>query len=184
MGKSAAICPTLVQKMHQYQIVGRAQPTKKQPEPKIYRMKLFAKNKVIARSKFWYFMKKLTKAKKTGGELLALNEIGEAHPLKPSNYGVWFRYQSRTDTHNMYKEFRDVTLTGAIGQLMQEMAGRHRALPESIQIIDTKELKADECKRAHVTQILKPNLRFPQINRIKPILPKLRRTFYCKPRSS
>mmetsp|Transcript_1273 Transcript_1273/g.1951 ORF Transcript_1273/g.1951 Transcript_1273/m.1951 type:complete len:180 (-) Transcript_1273:84-623(-) len=171
---------SLVMHMHQYQIVGRAQPTKKQPEPKIYRMKLFAKNAVIARSKFWYFMKKLTKAKKTGGELLAMNEIRDAKPMVAKQYGVWFRYQSRTDTHNMYKEFRDVTLTGAVGQLIQEMAGRHRALPESIQIIDTKILKEAECKRAHVRQLLPGNLKYPQIDRVKPVLPSLRRTFYCK----
>merc|ERR1712124_116748 len=54
--------------MGQYQIIGRAAPTQKNPIPKICRMKLFAKNKVLAKSKFWYFMKKMVKAKKTGGE--------------------------------------------------------------------------------------------------------------------
>ena len=43
--------------------------------------------------------------------------------------GVW--YESRTDTHNMYKEFREVTINGAVSQLYSEMAGRHRANPGS-----------------------------------------------------
>ena len=30
---------------------------------------------MLAKSKFWYFMKKVCKAKKTGGEMLAMNEI-------------------------------------------------------------------------------------------------------------
>ena len=33
------------------------------------------------------------------------------------NFGVWVRYQSRTGYHNMYKEYRDTTLNGAIEQL-------------------------------------------------------------------
>merc|ERR1712007_111311 len=102
--------------MKQWHIVGRAAPSKKNPAPKLYRMKLFAKNTVLAKSRFWYFMKRLNKAKKSGGELLALNEIHERHPLRVKNFGVWLRYQSRTNTHNMYKEFRDVTINGAIDQ--------------------------------------------------------------------
>jgi len=30
---------------------------------------------------------------------------------------VWVRYQSRTGYHNMYKEYRDVTLNGAVEQV-------------------------------------------------------------------
>ena len=33
--------------------MGRAAPTQKNPMPKICRMKLFAKNQVLAKSKFW-----------------------------------------------------------------------------------------------------------------------------------
>ena len=38
---------------HQYQVVGRALPTEKDVQPKIYRMKLWATNEVRAKSKFW-----------------------------------------------------------------------------------------------------------------------------------
>ena len=57
-------------------------------------------------------MKKINKAKKSGGELLAVNELFDRAPTKVKNYGIWLRYESRTDTHNMYKEFRDVTING------------------------------------------------------------------------
>jgi len=33
------------------------------------------------------------------------------------NYGIWVRYMSRTGFHNMYKEYRDVTLNGAVEQV-------------------------------------------------------------------
>merc|ERR1719316_1767845 len=115
---------SLAARVHHYEIVGRAAPTPKNPVPKIYKLKLFAKNPVIARSKFWYFMKKINKAKKSGGEILRQTELFDKSPSKVSNYGIWLRYESRTDTHNMYKECRDVTINGAISQLIAEMAGR------------------------------------------------------------
>ncbi|XP_028124023.1 60S ribosomal protein L18a-like isoform X5 [Camellia sinensis] len=42
--------------------------------PKIYRMKLWATNEVRAKSKFWYFLRKLKKVKKSNGQMLAINE--------------------------------------------------------------------------------------------------------------
>ena len=52
-------------------VAGRSIPTEKQPSPKIYRLRLFAPDHVRAKSRFWYFMKKLKKIKKSSGELLA-----------------------------------------------------------------------------------------------------------------
>ena len=46
---------------------------------------------MLAKSKFWYFMKKVCKAKKTGGEMLAINEIFEKNPNAVKNYGIWLR---------------------------------------------------------------------------------------------
>ena len=37
-------------------MVGRKAPTEAVPEPPAFRMKLFAPNEVIAKSRFWYFM--------------------------------------------------------------------------------------------------------------------------------
>merc|ERR1719356_103571 len=169
--------PTLFAKMHQYQIVGRAAPTPKNPTPKIFRMRLFARNKVLAKSRFWYFMKKLNKAKKSGGELLAVNELFEKNKAKVKNYGIWLRYESRTNTHNMYKEFRDITINGAVGRLYAEMAGRHRAQPGSIQIINTTSIPASECKRDHVTEMHKSDMKFPVIRKLPLVEKKYRSTF-------
>merc|ERR1719488_316735 len=145
--------PSLAPRMKQYQIVGRAAPTTKNPVPKIYRMRLFAKNTVLAKSRFWYFMKRLNKAKKSGGELLAMNELFDRGPTKVKNYGIWLRYQSRTNTHNMYKEYRDLTINGAVSQMYAEMAGRHRAQPGSIQIINTAVIASKACRRDHMIEM-------------------------------
>ena len=83
------------------------------------------------------------------------------------NYGIWLRYNSRSGTHNMYREYRDTKLTGAVDQLYSEMAGRHRARPRSIQIIRTGvvENKAD-LKRPATIQYAKNGLKFPLPHRI------------------
>ena len=44
-------------------------------------------------------------------------QIFEKKPTTIKNFGIWVRYQSRTGYHNMYKEYRDVTLNGAVEQM-------------------------------------------------------------------
>ena len=123
--------------MRLYQVVGRKAPTTEDANPTAYRMKIFAPNAVMAKSRFWYFMHQMRKMKKTTGEILDCVEIVEKNNRIVKNYGIWLRYSSRSGTHNMYREYRDVKLTGAVSQLYDEMAGRHRTRPRSIQIIRT-----------------------------------------------
>jgi hypothetical protein len=61
--------------MRLFQVVGRKAPTKSEENPEAYRMKIFAPNEVIAKSRFWYFMHQMRKMKKTTGEILDVNEV-------------------------------------------------------------------------------------------------------------
>ena len=76
MGKKAANLPT---GQSQYQVVGRYVPNEKYPEDnaqcKVYRMNLFAKNKVVARSRFWYFMGRLCRVKKANGQIISVSQV-------------------------------------------------------------------------------------------------------------
>ncbi|THG23200.1 hypothetical protein TEA_001723 [Camellia sinensis var. sinensis] len=150
-------------RIHQYQVVGRALPTETDEHPKIYRMKLWATNEVRAKSKFWYFLRKLKKVKKSNGQMLAINEIFEKNPTKIKNYGIWLRYQSRTGYHNMYKEYRDTTLNGAVEQMYTEMASRHRVRYHCIQIIKTATIPAKLCKRESTKQFHNSKIKFPLV---------------------
>ena len=98
-------------------MVGRALPTQADPQPTIYKMTVFAKNHVIAKSRFWVFIAKLKKVKRSRGEIIAVEHIKSGGPVKAKNYGILLRYNSRTGTHNVYKEFRDVSRVGAVQQL-------------------------------------------------------------------
>ncbi len=61
--------------VHQYLVVGRASPTERNPHPKIYKMRIFSDDVVRAKSKFWYYLKRLNKVKKNIGEILSVNEV-------------------------------------------------------------------------------------------------------------
>merc|ERR1712132_16858 len=107
----------------QYEVIGRHVPTKNDPTPKAYRIKLFTKNETQARSRFWYFIRRLVKMKKANAEILSVKEIFESKPDKVSKYGIWLRYDSRSGTTNMYKEFSALTQCDAVKAMYQEMAG-------------------------------------------------------------
>jgi hypothetical protein len=62
-------------RLHEYQVIGRKLPSEADATPKLYRMRLFAPNTVVAKSRFWYFLKKLRKVKKSAGEIVSLNEV-------------------------------------------------------------------------------------------------------------
>jgi large subunit ribosomal protein L18Ae len=155
-------------------------------------MRVFAKNPVLAKSKFWYHMKRQHKVRKVQGEVVSVQEVYEKHAGVVKNYGIVLRYLSRTDTINMYKEFRDTTLSGAVSQMCKyrvnqllqlipqlnhfpnhqsaldmEMSGRHRAPHESIQIIKTSIVEPNEVLREHTRAYSKVSVKFPKVNRIK-----------------
>ncbi|MBA0791172.1 hypothetical protein Gohar_015767 [Gossypium harknessii] len=207
-------------------------------------MKLWATNEVRAKSKFWYFLRKLKKVKKSNGQVLAINEvfnltcssiwnpplvldvselgqlsyvnetrdtgkdpsfghvlpalcplifagsdlfpvlesmldrIFEKSPTKIKNYGIWLRYQSRTGYHNMYKEYRDTTLNGAVEQMYTEMASRHRVRFPCIQIIKTATIPAKLCKRDSTKQFHNSKIKFPLVfKKVRPPTRKLKTTY-------
>eukprot|EP00127_Corallochytrium_limacisporum_P001183 Clim_evm18s44 gene=Clim_evmTU18s44 len=151
----------MYKELNQYQVVGRSRPTAANPKPSLYRMKIFAPNELVAKSRFWYFIGKVVNLKKGTGQIIGVNQIFEKHPNKVKNFGIWLRYDSRTQTVNMYKEYRDTTASGAVTQAYLEMAARHRARSSVIQIIKVAEIKSSECRRTHITQMHDPNIKFP-----------------------
>lgn len=82
------------------------------------------------------------------------------------NYGIWIRVQSRTGFHNMYKEYRDTTLNGAVAAMYDELGGRHRVRAPCIQIIKTATVPAKACKRANTQQFLNSKIRFPLTHKL------------------
>ncbi|KAF3048957.1 60S ribosomal protein L20 [Didymella keratinophila] len=154
-------------RFQEYQVIGRHLPSEANPTPKIYRMRIFALNDVVAKSRFWYFLGKLRKIKKANGEIISLNQITEKRPQKVKNFGIWIRYDSRSGTHNMYKEYREMSRVAAVDALYQDMAARHRSRFRSVQILKVVELeKTDDVRRPYIKQLLVKGLKFPLPHRI------------------
>ncbi|GMH43183.1 hypothetical protein BSKO_11105 [Bryopsis sp. KO-2023] len=152
----------------QYHVVGRHLPgvgKATEEDTPLYRMKIWAKDHVKAKSKFWFFLKRLRRVKKANGQIISVTEIPAQNPTVPRNYGVWIRCQSRTGTHNMYKEYRDVTMNGAVEQMYNEMSARHRVRVPQIQIIRVAELTSNQCKRSQVVQFHDSKIKFPVVQK-------------------
>ncbi|KAK5070086.1 60S ribosomal protein L20B [Lithohypha guttulata] len=130
-------------------------------------MRIFAPNTVVAKSRFWYFLMKLRKVKKSTGEIVALNVINEKRPLKVKNFGIWIRYDSRSGTHNMYKEYREMSRTEAVEALYQDMAAQHRARFRSIHILKVVEIEnVNQVRRPYIKQLITKGLSFPLPHRV------------------
>ncbi|KAG4399838.1 hypothetical protein AAZX31_08G297100 [Glycine max] len=99
-------------------------------------------------------------------------------PTKIKNYGISLRYQSRTGYHNMYKEYHDTTLNGAVEQMYNEMAFRHRVRSPCIQIIKTATIPAKLCKRESTKQFHNSKIKFPLVfKKVRPPTRKLKTTY-------
>merc|ERR1719198_921795 len=151
----------------QYWVVGRQTPSEKDTDPTCYRIRVFAKNAVLARSRFWYEMKRQNKVRKCQGEIVSVSEIFERKTSSIKNYGIVLKYLTRTDYVNMYKEYRDTSLCGAVAQMYSDMSGRHSARHECIHIIKTVVLHDSELKRPQVSQFASNSLRFPKLTQIR-----------------
>merc|ERR1712019_259215 len=121
--------------------IGRKMPTESEPVTPLYRMRIFATDQIVAKSRFWYFLRQLRKFKKTTGEIVSVEEIREKKPLKIKNFGVWLRYDSRSGT--------------------RDMGARHRARAHAIQIIRCEVVPAGKCRRPLVTQMHDSKIKFP-----------------------
>ncbi|XP_003383990.1 PREDICTED: 60S ribosomal protein L18a-like [Amphimedon queenslandica] len=153
--------------LKEFKIMGRRLPTEKDKNPQVYRMRIFAPDSVAAKSRFWYFLKMLKKIKKANGEIVYCGKVPDRHPTVIKNVGIWLRYDSRSGTHNMYREYRDLTIAGAVTLCYRDMAARHRARASSIQIIKVEAIPANKCRRPHVKQFHNSKIRFPLPHRVR-----------------
>lgn len=70
----------------EYSILGRSLPTESEPTPKLYRMRIFAPNQVVAKSRFWYFLRQLKKVKKANGEIVGVNVVSSRQTPSTSSW--------------------------------------------------------------------------------------------------
>ena len=130
----------------QFLVFGRALPTDKNPNPAVIVVKVIAPNEAVARSRFWKLNKRDHKLKRSHGEVLKIQEVHDKTKTITKNFGIFLKYRSHTGVHNMFKEYRDVSMKGAIDQMYNEIAGNYKASSERVDIVKTVELKKEELK--------------------------------------
>merc|ERR1711970_1357680 len=169
--------------LKEFSVVGRKLPSEDVSTPPLYKMRIFAPNAIVAKSRFWYFLSQLRKVKKSNGEIISITRVQEKDPRSVKNVGIWLRYDSRSATHNMYREYRDLTVASAVTQCYRDMGARHRARAHSIQIMKVEIIPEDKCRRPHTTQWHAKNIKFPKLykrkidtksKRISSYVPRLR----------
>ncbi|XP_055918737.1 60S ribosomal protein L18a-like [Eupeodes corollae] len=132
----------------------------------IFFIKFFAPDNIVAKSRFWYFLRQLKKFQKTTGEIVSLKQVYKTSPTKIKNFGIWLRYDSRSSTHNMYREYRDLTAGGVVTQRYRDMGARHCARAHSIQIIKVSAIAASKSRQVHVNQFHNSKIKFPLVQRV------------------
>ena len=154
---------SLQSSIKEYRVYGSRIPSEKEVSPQIFFHNVFAKNEIVARSKFNNLLKQKHKIKATGTVVLKIEEIVEnTEEMKIKNYGVRFVYGSkRGSRHNMYKEFRSVSRCGAVAMLFNDMAGRHRARNDEIRIVCIRELCDDDLRRSRTIEFSQADVMYP-----------------------
>eukprot|EP01064_Diplonema_japonicum_P037757 TRINITY_DN895_c0_g2_i2.p2 TRINITY_DN895_c0_g2~~TRINITY_DN895_c0_g2_i2.p2 ORF type:complete len:184 (+),score=52.03 TRINITY_DN895_c0_g2_i2:124-675(+) len=166
--------------LRHYEVVGRATPTEACPAPKIFRHHCFAPNHVVAKTKFWKFMREYHKVKRANGEVFGVRELKEKRPGVIKNFGVQLRWYSRTGPVNTSKEIRDTHLSRGVSRIFNELSGQHRASFSNVQVIRTCTKAPKDCTRPNVTQFHNAKVRFPLIHRVRVPKKSLRAPFTAK----
>merc|ERR1712000_435764 len=100
-----------------------------------------------------------------GQEVQRRDRLPERHPREatPQGQELWHLdpLRLRSGTHNMYKEYREMSRTDAAEALYQDMAARHRARFRSIHILKVVEItNQNDVKRPYIKQLISKNLKF------------------------
>ncbi|CAD7672204.1 unnamed protein product [Nyctereutes procyonoides] len=100
-------------------------------------------------------MSQLKKMKKSSGEIVYCGQVFEKSPLRVKNFGIWLHYDSHSGTHKMYREYWDLTTTGAVTQCYRDMGARH-----------VEEIAAIKCHQPAVKQFHYSKIKFPLPHRV------------------
>lgn len=147
----------------EFNVYGSKVPTEKEASPQIFLHNLFAKNEIVARSRFNNVMRTQYKIKASATVILRIEEVVEdTTAMKVKNYGIKLVCRSRRGgLHNMYKEFRAVSRCEAVNLLLNDMGSRHKAKRDAVRIVSINELAAADLRRPRVIEFAQDNVVYP-----------------------
>ncbi|KAF3824991.1 hypothetical protein GH733_005625 [Mirounga leonina] len=93
-------------------------------------------------------------------EIVYCGQVFKKSPLQVKNFSIWLCYDSCNGTHNMYREYQDLTTVDAITQCYRDMGARHRAWVHSTQIMKVEEITASKSHRPAIKQFHDSKIKF------------------------
>ena len=87
------------------------------------------------------------KLKRDACKDLKVTKVEEKNTKTVKAYGIHFHHRDRTRFRNASKEFCDVSLNGAMTQIVNEMAGREKIHRQFIQVIKTFVVGKNDIKK-------------------------------------
>merc|ERR1711976_720288 len=169
--------------IYPYEELGRTIPNTQNAKPKIFRAKIYAQNDIVAKSRFFKYMKTNREAshgKKANIQILLVKKKGNEYEGRAKTYGFCLNYQSRTHRLGMYKEIRATTETEAINKLIADMTGRHRADSSGIQVISCRIVSKNQTRRLINKQLSQELISFRYPYNVVPQPREFKKTFVPK----
>ena len=142
---------------------GKPQPVARiDQDPEIMKMRIFAPNYVVAKSRFFYNMKTMKGIKTTHCEILGCTEIKGTTPGKIKNFEVSLKiYNRRVGFINTRKEYRDVSRAKAVSASYIDVASRNRGKFFDINVIGVKAVGAGAVRNNNMQQFVAEGVKFP-----------------------
>jgi large subunit ribosomal protein L18Ae len=107
--------------------------------------------------------------------------VYEKKPATVATYGIWMRYDSRTGHHNMYREYRDTSINGAVSKMYQDVASRHRSRFSNVQIVRTATVPTDKMRKGWNKDYMGKGVKFPLPHRVlRPQSKSFKKTFAAR----
>lgn len=133
--------------LKEYTVYGTSVPTATIPSPTMYKLTVWERNEVVARSEFSKILKHKYKIKNP----LIVRITEEKEKITDLNiYGIKFVLSTKKRKINMYKEFKGVSRSDVVSDLYSDMAGRHSAHRRMIKIVSVGIV--EEPKRKHLNE--------------------------------
>lgn len=152
--------------LKEFKVYGSKIPTAQEPQPQIFVSTIFAKNSVLARSRFFKILNAQHKIKATNGLVLKIEVVAQDNDFVLKNYGINFVYRTRTGLQNGYREVRHINRALAVADMNQDFCGTHKIKASDIFIFKIDIVKDEDLRRARVLAYSGNNVKFPVFNKV------------------
>ncbi|AEA38934.1 60S ribosomal protein L18A (nucleomorph) [Cryptomonas paramecium] len=149
--------------VREYYVIGKLTPSRKTSDSEIVVMKIFAKNKLNAKSNYFRNITATQKKKKAQIDVIDIKEIYEKNNKNIKEYGIWIKYKLNFKAVNMYKEYRDISASGAVGQMYSDISSKYKIKFNQIMVLRIERLSEKECLRSSIKQFHVHDIKFPNI---------------------